>query len=235
MTVDEIMVYLEEKGSEQTKSIYLNHGATEPFFGVKVGDLKPIQKKLKKNLPIALELYNTGNGDAMYLAGLIADETQITKEQLQQWVEQATWYMISEYAVAWTAADSPYGWELGLEWINSKEEHIASAGWATLSNWLMVTPNGELDIDQVKKLMQRAAVHVHDDENRVSYTMNGFIIAAGGQIPELTQVAKELGDTIGKVKVHMGSTNCKVPVISEYVEKMEERGTIGKKRKTSRC
>ncbi|MEO1021718.1 MAG: DNA alkylation repair protein [Bacteroidota bacterium] len=235
MTVDDIMAYLEEKGSDQTKSIYLKHGAPEPFFGVKVGDLKPIQKKLKKNLSIALELYKTGNSDAMYLAGLIADESQITKEQLQVWAEQASWYMISEYAVAWTAADSPYGWELGLEWIDSPKEHIASAGWATLSNWLMVTPNDELDINEIKTLMERASAHVHEDENRVSYTMNGFIIAAGGQIPELTQVARNLGDTIGKVNVQMGSTNCKVPVISEYVKKMEQRGNIGKKRKTARC
>ena len=56
----------------------MNHGAKEPFFGVKVGDLKKILKKTKKNHELSLELYKTGNSDAMYLAGLMADEKKIT-------------------------------------------------------------------------------------------------------------------------------------------------------------
>lgn len=48
MTFDEIMAYLEEKGNDQTKKVLMKHGAREPFFGVKVGDLKPIQKRLRK-------------------------------------------------------------------------------------------------------------------------------------------------------------------------------------------
>ena len=49
MTVTEVMEYLESKGSEQIKKIYKNHGAQDNFFGVKVGDLKPIQKKVKNS------------------------------------------------------------------------------------------------------------------------------------------------------------------------------------------
>src|SRR3569832_1799209 len=74
MTVPEIMSYLEAKGSESIKKILVKHGVKEPFFGVKVGDLKPIQKKIKKDYQLAKNLYTTGNADAMYLAGLIADD-----------------------------------------------------------------------------------------------------------------------------------------------------------------
>jgi hypothetical protein len=49
-------------------------------------------------------LFDTGNSDAMYLAGLIAFEKQITEENLRDWAEKAYWYYISEYAVAWIAA-----------------------------------------------------------------------------------------------------------------------------------
>ncbi len=74
MTTEEIMVELHRYGSEQTKKVLIKHGAREPFFGVKVQDLKKIVKKVKKNHALALELYATGNSDAMYLAGLITDE-----------------------------------------------------------------------------------------------------------------------------------------------------------------
>ena len=95
MTSQEIMQQLSDWGSENTKRILMKHGAPEPFFGVKVADLKKIKRKLKKDHELSLELYDTGNSDAMYLAGLIADENQITRAQLQKWAENATYYMIS--------------------------------------------------------------------------------------------------------------------------------------------
>jgi len=70
----------------------------------------------------------------MYLAGLVADETKMSKADLQHWAENATWSMISEYTVPWIATESSYGWELASEWIKSDKENIASAGWATFAN-----------------------------------------------------------------------------------------------------
>ena len=78
MTLDEAMSELAAKGSEATKKLLIKHGAREPFFGVKVGDLKPIHKKLRGEQTLALQLYATGNGDAQYLAGMIADGAKIT-------------------------------------------------------------------------------------------------------------------------------------------------------------
>jgi 3-methyladenine DNA glycosylase AlkD len=107
MTTKEILSKLEEYADKQTKSTLMRHGAKEPFFGVKVQELKKILKKTKKNHELSLELYATGNSDAMYLACLMADEQQIKKEQLELWVSQAYWSYLSEYAVPWVAADLP--------------------------------------------------------------------------------------------------------------------------------
>ena len=60
MTTEQIMKELEKKGSESIKKIFLNHGAKGPLFGVKVGDLKVIQKKVKKDHKLAMELFGTG-------------------------------------------------------------------------------------------------------------------------------------------------------------------------------
>ncbi len=235
MTRDEIMVALKEFGNDQTKKIFLNHGAIEPFFGVKVGDLKTIQKKVKKNHDLSLELYETGNSDAMYLAGLIADEKQISKEELQHWVENAYWYMLSEYTVAWITAESRFGMELAVQWIESENENICSAGWATLSNLLALTPNESIDINQTQAFMSRILNTIHTAPNRVRYTMNGFIISVGSYISELAEEAKEYGRKIGKVSVQMGNTSCKVPESVSYIEKVQKRSGIAKKKKKVRC
>ena len=49
MTFEEVMAELEAYGNEQTKKTFLNHGAAEPLFGVRVGDMKKILKHIKKD------------------------------------------------------------------------------------------------------------------------------------------------------------------------------------------
>jgi len=235
MTVNEILTQLEAFGDERTKKTLMTHGAREPFFGVKVADLKKILKKTKKNHDLSLELFNTGNSDAMYLAGLMADERQITKAQLQAWVKKAYWSYLSEYAVPWVAAETSFGIELGLEWINSEEEGIAAAGWSTLAYYSAVNKDEDLDIRMYRQLLDKIEKEIPHAKNRVKYTMNGFVISIGTYIKELTEEAKALGKRMGKIKVEMNGTACKVPFAKDYIQKVIDKERVGKKRKTARC
>ena len=49
MTSKEILTELKSLGSESIKKVLVKHGAREPFYGVKVEELKKIQKKIKKD------------------------------------------------------------------------------------------------------------------------------------------------------------------------------------------
>jgi 3-methyladenine DNA glycosylase AlkD len=235
MTTEQVMKELEKKGSESIKKILLNHGAKGNLFGVKISDLKVIQKKVKKDHELAMDLFATGNYDARYLAGLIADESKMSKKDIQQWAEGSNCSGISEYTVAWVAAESEYGWELGMKWIDSPKESIASSGWNTLSGVIAMKPDNELDIATIKKLLQRIVKEIHSAPNRVRYTMNGFVIGVGAHVKELTKEAIDTAKKIGDVYVDMDGTACKVPAASDYIKKMEEKGYIGKKKKTVKC
>src|SRR5436190_16079789 len=120
MTAQTILQEIKPLGRDSYKNVLLKHGVPEPCFGVKIEELKKIQKSVKKDYRLALALYDTGVYDAMYLAGLIADDDQMTREDLRRWVEKANCPTLSEYTVAWVAAEGPHGWELALEWIESK-------------------------------------------------------------------------------------------------------------------
>lgn len=235
MTTNEILLQLEKFADQQTKMTYMRHGAREPLYGVMASHLKKILKQTRKNHSLSLELYATGNSDAMYLAGLMADETKITEEQLDEWVQQAYWYYLSEYAVPWVAAETDFGFNLGLKWIESPHENIASAGWATLSYFAGMNSDENIDIPAYSKLLDRAEKEIHSSKNRVRYAMNGFVIATGVYIKDLTDKAKTVGIMIGKVHVDMNGTACKVPFAVEYIEKTAEKGHIGKKRQSARC
>ena len=235
MTKEEVFKDLELYGNEGTKKVLMKHGAREPFYGVKVQDLKKIVKKIKKDYHLSLELYASGNSDAMYLAGLIADADLMTKADLQLWAKEAYWYMISEYTVPWIAAESKFGFELALEWIESEEETIAATGWATLSSLVGIKDDEILDLKKLKELLLKVESEIHEAKNRVRYTMNGFVIALGASVVSLTDDAMKVASNIGKVHVEMGGTSCKVPYAPDYIQKVIKRGSLGKKRKMARC
>lgn len=235
MTTKEALKALEELGSESVKNIFKNHGAKEPFFGVKVGDMKKLLKQLKGQHDLALSLYQTGNSDAMYFAGLLCDPKKMSKKEIQDWADKAYWYMLSEFTVPWVAAESGHGWELALEWIEDDREAIAAAGWACLCSVIPLTPNEALDIPMISSLLDRVENEIHGERNRVRYAMNNFIIASGGYLSELNDKAKNIAKKVGEVKVNMGNTSCKVPLAFPYIEKMEKRNKLDAKVKKVRC
>jgi 3-methyladenine DNA glycosylase AlkD len=235
MTAKQILDELRPLGSESYKKTLKNHGIQEPLFGVKIEELKKIQKRIKHDYQLALDLYDTGNYDAMYLAGLIADDAKMTKKDLRRWLSKSSSQALCEYTVPWVAAGSPHGWELALEWIESKEEPEASAGWGTLSSLVATKEDADLDLPELKRLLQRVQKTIHQQPNCVRYAMNGFVIAVGSYVSSLTDLAIEVGEKIGEVTVDMGATACKVPSAPEYIRKVQKRGTVGKKRKSAKC
>jgi hypothetical protein len=137
--------------------------------------------------------------------------------------------------VPWVAAGSLHGRELALQWIEAADEGVASSGWATLSGLVALKDDAELDRAELEQLLERVERTIHRQPNRVRYVMNGFVIAVGSYVKALTEQALETAARIGKVSVDMGGTACKVPSAPDYIRKVQERGAIGKKRKTVKC
>jgi 3-methyladenine DNA glycosylase AlkD len=235
MTLEETMKELASKASESTKKTWLRHGANEPIFGVKIGDMKPIHKKIKGDQELALKLYATGNGDAMYLAGMVADGRKMTRAQLDRWVEDATWGMISGTTVPWVASEHPDGMEIAMKWIDSPKEHVAEAGWSTLAAIVTTTPDDKLPIKQISSLLDRVVKTIKSAPNRVRYVMNSFVISCGTYVAPLAEKAIEAARKIGKVEVDMGDTACEVPDAESYIIKSRRSAAIAPKRKTVRC
>ena len=235
MTAKDVIAELQKLGKPSIKKVLVNHGAREPFFGVLIGDLKKIQKRIKKDHALALALYDTGISDAMYLAGLIADDEAMTKKDLQHWADRAYWSLLSEWTVPWVAAGSKHGHELALKWIESKKEPIAAAGWSTLSYLTALKSDDDLDLAEYKRLLARVQKTIHDEPNRVRSAMNHFVIALGSHIASLTSAALAAGAKIGKVSVDVGGTACRVPYSPDAIKSVQDAGTIGKKKKTVKC
>jgi hypothetical protein len=161
----------------------------------------------------------------------------MTKKDLQRWITLAntTHAPLTGSTVPWVAAGSPHGWELALEWIDSKKPRTATAGWATLGTLVSIKDDSELDLPKLKQLLERVRKTIHQAPDDVRYQMNFFVIAVGSYVKSLTEAAIQTAEKIGPVEVDMGNTSCEVPSAADYIRKVQQRGTIGKKRKSAKC
>lgn len=234
MDLETVMQELEALGKERTKKIYLSNGAREPLFGVATGEMKPIFKKTKINQPLAEQLYATGNYDAMYFAGIIADPNGMTEADYDRWVDQAYFYMISDFVVAVTLAEADIGQEVADKWIASDVELRRSAGWSCYCWMLGNRPDREFSESKIAKLLELARNTIHDAPERTKYAMNQFIYTVGISYLPLHDLAVETAKAVGPVEVK-DKGKSKLLEASNTIKKAVEKGQLGFKRKHVRC
>lgn len=235
MELNEIMEELKSLGKERTKKIYMSNGAKEPVFGVTISAMKPIFNKIKYNQPLAKQLYATGNYDAMYLAGMIAEPKKMTAEDFDRWIEDAYFYMISDFIVAVTLAETDIAFSVADRWIDSGKELTMSAGWSCY-NWMLGNrKDSEFDKDKLLTMLNRVRDTIHDQPNRTKYAMNNFIMTVGTSYLPLHEDAKKVAQEVGKVEVFTGKNLCETEAAIDYIQEQADKGRLGFKRKHVRC
>ncbi|MEK5486508.1 DNA alkylation repair protein [Lysinibacillus sp. FSL M8-0355] len=235
MNAEMVMQELEALGKERTKKMYLSNGAQEPLFGVATGAMKPIAKKIKINQALAEELYATGNYDAMYFAGVIADPKAMTVEDFDRWMDAAYFYMLSDYVVAVTLAEAPIAQEVADAWIASGEELRMSAGWSCYCWLLGNRKDSEFSMSKLANMLGVVKNTIHDAPARTKSAMNNFLYTVAISYVPLHEQAIETAQAIGPVE--MKRDNKKNTTLNAYetIQKEVERGRLGFKRKYVRC
>ncbi|MCA0987217.1 DNA alkylation repair protein [Guptibacillus algicola] len=235
MDAQMVMQELEALGKERTKKMYISSGAHEPVFGVATGQMKPIAKKIKKDQELAEKLYATGNYDAMYFAGIIADPKAMTEEDFERWIDDAYFFMLSDYVVAVTLAETDIAQRVSDKWINSGEELKMSAGWSCYCWLLGNRKDEEFDTDKLLKLLDQAKETIHDSPERTKASMNNFISTVAISYVPLHEKAVEVAKEVGPVEIKRENKKNSILNASESIQKEVDRGKIGFKRKYVRC
>lgn len=235
MDVQTILRELESLGEERTKKRYMQHGAHEPLFGVATGAMKPIAKKTKKNQALANDLYLTGNFDAMYLAGMIADPKAMSEVDFDRWMDSAYFYMISDFIVAVTLAETDFAQIVSDRWIATGKELFVSAGYSCYCWLLGNRKDEEFDMGKLNTMLETVEKSIHSSPDRAKYAMNNFVSTVGISYIPLHEKAVSVASAIGTVEVFTGKTQSGVPVAADEIRKAVDKGRLGFKRKSVRC
>lgn len=230
-----VMQELEALGKERMKKMYISNGGHEPVFGVATGAMKPLVKQIKKNQPLAEELYATGNYDAMYFAGIIADPKAMSAGDYDRWIDAAYFYMLSDYVVAVTLSEADIAQEVADKWIASGEELRMSAGWSCYCWLLGNRKDTEFDESKISEMLELVNNTIHAAPERAKYAMNNFIYTVAVSYLPLHDKAIETAKAFGPVEVKQDKTKSKFLSASDNIQKAVDKGQIGFKRKHVRC
>lgn len=235
MNLQEVMSELESLGKERSKNMYVSSGAKEPVFGVATGAMKPMSKIIKKDQQLAEELYATGNYDAMYFAGVIADPKTMTEADFERWIDQAYFYMISDYIVAVTLSETDIAQAVADKWIASGDELRMSAGWSCYCWLLGSRKDSEFDPEKLDAMLQQVEQSIHTAPERAKYSMANFVYTVAVSYVPLHDRAVETAEAMAPVEVGQGTSKSKVLQTTENIQKIVEKDRIGFKRKHVRC
>lgn len=235
MDKETVMQELEALGKERTKKLYMGNGAKEPVFGVATGAMKPIARKIKKNQALAEELYATGNYDAMYFAGVICDPDIMTEEDFERWIDAAYFFMLSDYVVAVSLAETKFAQAVADKWIASGEELRMSAGWSCYCWILGNRQDFEFSESKLASMLDQVKNTIHQSPDTVKSAMNNFIYTIAISYVPLHEKAVETAKEVGLVEIKKGKKKSTMSNVSEKIQKDLDRGILGFKRKYVRC
>lgn len=216
MLVEEVLQQLESFGKEQYRKIYARHGVKGPQFGVSTADMKSIQKKIKRDHALAIQLWDSGYNEARELATLIADPAQVTDELAEKWVRELDNYGLTGY-FADLIAKTPMVREKMETWIKSEEEWIGRAGWTLLA--IMAAQDMSLPDSYFEPYLADAELRIHTAKNRIRDAMNNAIINIGLRNEALREKAYATAERIGEIDVDHGDTACETPNAIAYIER----------------
>ena len=220
MNFEETMQTLEEMGTAQNRKIYARHGVGENMFGVSIANLKTLKKQIKMDHALALQLWESGNHDARYLATMIADPKIADETLLENWVRDTDNYVATDALVDFTIKTA-FAQQKAIEWAASDQEYIGRAGWHLLAQLAM--KDLSLSDDFFEPYLQTIQTGIHQRPNRTREGMNNTLIAIGVRNPALMEKALAVAETVGEVEVDHGPTSCKTNFAPEYIERTVAR------------
>jgi hypothetical protein len=217
LAYDEAMAALEAAGTEQTRKTYLRHGASEPLFGVKFGDLRPLGKRIGTDHALAEQLWDSGNADARLLACLVADPAAVSEAELDAWLEDIDSYFLVDTFVAETASKAPGRLERAERWIASGRDRTAQAGWDLMND--VALNDDDVADDYFERQLALIAERMEGYGNWTRRSASSTITGIGLRSDRLEAAARRTAAELGHVEFDPGQTSCVMPDPIEYLEK----------------
>ncbi|MBL8858143.1 MAG: DNA alkylation repair protein [Planctomycetes bacterium] len=219
MTLKDTLKQLKALGDENVRARNTKNGAGKNQFGLKLGDIRTLAKKLKTYHELALELWETENIDARLLATLVIQPKSLSAAEMDRMVRSADFAQLADWLNAYVVKQHPDKEELRQRWMAAKDSMAARAGWNLTAERIVRSPDG-LDL---KALLDRIEAEMGTADPLVQWTMNSCLAQIGIHFPKHRKRALAIGEKLGVFRDYPVSKGCTSPFAPIWIEAMVSR------------
>ena len=221
MTVKEVLSQLEALSDERVIAHNRKNGATDNQFGVKMGDVRKLAKKIKTNHELALELWETKIIEARLVAILILKPEKLTTQELDGMVKSIDFAYVADWFNSYVLKQHLEKERLREEWVKPDNIWVVRSGWSLLAGKIAGNA-GELNLSEI---LDRIEFEMPKAAPEVQWTMNTALAQIGINFPEHRDRAMGIGERLGVYRDYPVSKGCTSPFAPIWITEMVKRQT----------
>lgn len=214
--VESTLASLKELEDPKILAVNERHGDDH---AVNLTKLRAVAKELKKNQPLARELWATNDTAARLVALLICRPKEFDQSELDSMILEARTPKVLDWLINYVVKKNPHWNDLRVLWLEDAAENVAAAGWALNTHAVITKPEALDDsaiLDTIEAQMKTA-------EPRVQWSMNECLAQIGIHRPELRDRAIAIGERLEVLKDYPTPPNCTSPFAPIWIEEMVRR------------
>lgn len=218
-TLKDILEQLQSLTDEKTRSHNIRNGVGENQYGVKLGDLRKVAKRIKSDHNLAMELWKTENFDARMLALLIIKPNELTSKELDQMVRSVNYERVADWLNSYVVKLHKENEVLRQKWMADNNPMAARAGWNLTTQRVAKNP----EILDIPALLDRIENEMGSVAPETQWTMNFCLAAIGINHPDQRQRAIDIGEKLGVYRDYPVSKGCTSPFAPIWIKEMVSR------------
>ncbi len=142
MTLSEALKQLKALGSAKVQAQNAESGAGVNQFGVSLGDIRLLAKKIRTDHALAPALWDSGNVEAQFLATLVIEPKKLSAETMDRMVRSISFVRVADWLIAYVVRQHPDKEALRRDWMAAEDRWAARAGWDLTAERVVKSPEG---------------------------------------------------------------------------------------------
>ena len=213
MTKSEVLALLKAnrngRGLKNWQKLGADTGGLKSF-GIGLTQLRKLAKQVGRDHKLALQLWKTDNHDAKIIGLLIDEPKKLTREQIEEQVEEVDAGMLSHVFSSCDATlpKASFAFDLAKGWIKSKDEVRRRCGYGLIYELSKDQRHKALTEEFFLDLIQWINDEIETEESWVKLSMGGALMGIGKRTKKLNQAAIKVAKRIGPIDYDAGDTSC---------------------------
>jgi len=219
MNKEDALSQLDALGTDKMRAQNTKNGAGKNQFGVRLGDIRTLAKKIKTNHELALDLWKTKNIDARLLAILVMKPKSLSAAEADRMVRSIKFTQVTDWFNAYVLKQHADKEALREKWMSTSAPMAARSGWSLTAARIEKNPDG-LDLSA---LLDRIESEMGTAVPEVQWTMNFALAAIGINFPKHRKRALAIGESLGVYRDYPCSKGCTSPFAPIWINEMVKR------------